>query len=424
MVYTPEKIITVKDNTLTESSDLTVTLSSLEGKNSFLLVIKNNQKFTLDIDRICLYTTGLNKTLPMSSVFSTVMTDLFVETYSDISIPTKMDSGYYAKRLRVYNPISYKDITVDFTSTNTPTIINDPYQKGFLDDLVIASPTIDLTECLVAVNGVFHKTAIYDNKLYVIDGFRTCRLTDRKDVTIVDTSSIGGHTTIPLTSSNVVQTTYNDWATITLDTDISNKTLALVVDGYLYHIDSGVLSVIDSHHVKIKTNLIQFISQFRHNPRTMYQIDRYGEQANQSSRRYTDTYSTMFLNNRSIASSVLNTRDFQYSRLTHYHSFLVVFNSPRLYTVNTRVSTTGTPRFYYDYSNNPLSGILSYGAGLCPSYLIHNESGGRKKILISGQDNDIDYQSSSYNPLFIPSLIETPELATEIPARFIDYIKE
>lgn len=424
MTYTPQKIIFVNDNKLTEFNDLTVSISSLETKNAYLLVVKNNQKYTLNLDKILLYTQGIDKTSPISTGLASFLTDIFVETYSDVYIPTKADSGYYSKRLRVYNPISYKDITVDFTSTNTPDIINDPYQKGFLDDLVIASETIDLTQALVAVNGVFHKTAIFNNKLYVIDGFRTCRLVDRKDVTVVDTSSVGGHTVIPLTSSNVSQTNYNDWALISLTESIQDKTLALVVDGYLYHIDSGVLSVIDETHVKVKTNLLQLISQFRHNPRTMYRVDRYGEQANQSSRRYEDDYSTMFIDNRSITTGVLKTRDFQYSRLTHYHSFLVVFNAPRLYTVEARVSDTNTPQFYYDYSNNPLSGILSYGPGLVPSYLIHAESGGRKKILISGQDNDIDYQDQTYNPLFIPSLIEEPELASKIPIRFIDYIKE
>jgi hypothetical protein len=424
MTYTPLKYVIVEGTTLSESSDLSVALSTFQTKEAYLIVVKNSQQYSLSISQILLYHGSIDITLPLSSALPSVLTDMFVETYSALTIPTKMKSGYYDKRLRVFNPISYKDYSVNFTSTNTPEVVNDVYMKGYLDDLVITSPTEDITNCLVAVNGVFHKTNVLNNHLYVMDGFRTMRLCGRKDITVVDTSSIGGHTVIPLTTTNVHHTTFNEWATITLPSSIKDKTLAIVIDGYMYHLDSGILSVVDETHVKVKTNLLQLVQQYRHNPRTMYSLDRLGEDASQHSRRYSDTYATAFIGNRSLPSSLFHTVDFQLSRLTHYHSFLVVFNAQRLYTVEAPILTTGTPRFYYDYSDNPLSGMMSYGYGLCPSYLIHNESGGRKKILVSGQDDDIDYQDLSYNPLLIPAITPTPVEAADVPARFIDYIFE
>ena len=420
--YTTVKYITISGTTLTEYTDLTTPIGNLIGTHSYLVVINNfNALSFLSIDSIMRYL-QLDITQPIGTVLTSYLNNLFVEKYNVDGIPSKMASEYYQNRLRVLNPVSYKDYTTDFTSINTPTIINDPTKRGSLDDLVI-NASADLSNSLVAVNGVFHKTLLSNNSLYVLDGFRNIRISGRKDVTLVDTSHIGGHTVLPLTPNNVVQTTYNDWAYIMTPSSIYGKTLFLVVDGYFYHLSDNVLTIFDSTHVGIKTNLLPLVQQFRHNPRTMYTQDKYGDTPSQGSSKYTDNYDTLFINNRSLPANTFTSLDFQYSRITHYHSFLVIVNNPKIYTVEREVAPTGTPRFYYDYSTLPLSGMASYGCGLCPSYLIHREGDHtRKQVFISGQDNDIDLELNSINPIFIPALIDDAIKAANISTRFIDYV--
>lgn len=422
MSYVPKKYIIVENTKLREYDDLSIPLSQLINKEAYLVVEKQLASYVLSINNILLYISDIDISSSLTDAFTSMLNDTFVQRFINNHIPTTMQSGYYQNRIKVFNPISYKNYHVDYTSRDMMESVNDIHRKGFLDDLVITSNT-DLTNSLVAVNGVFHRTSIVNDKLYVLDGFRSMRLCGRKDVTIVDTSELGGHSVIPLTSTNLVQTDYNDWAVITLPTSIVDKTIFLVIDGYFYHLENDIISIIDPTHIKVKTNLLPLIQQFRHNPRTVYTEDLLGDNAIQSSRKYSDDYDALFLNNRSVPSSVFKTLEFQKSRLTNYHSFIVMVNSSKLYTVDTEVQSTGTPRLYYDYSNAPLSGMLSYGCGLCPSYLIHNETGGRRQIFVSEQDGYTDWELDSHNPQFIPFLTPNQYKSANLKARFIDYIK-
>lgn len=421
MVYTPIRTIVVQKRALVESSDLTVPLSSFAGKQAYLAVEKSEAVFVLDIGQILLFQTGLSLSTPIGSVFTALLNDTFVTRYHNNSIPIKNDNGIYNNRLKVFDPGSYKDHRIQFTSINTPTILDDVTKKGYLDDLVITTRS-DVANYLVAVNGVFHRTAIHQGKLYVLDGFRTMRLSSLKDVTAVDTSPIGGHSVIPLTSSNVALSQYNGLATITTTQSLRNKSVFLVIDGYFYHQETDVFYFGDDKHIKVKTNKLPLIDQFRHNPRTIYHPDRYSTDASQKSRKYDDAFDALFLNKRFVPTAQLQTRDFQYSRLTNYHSFLVVVNNPNIFPVNYDVLPTGTPQFYRDHADRVVSGMMQHSVGLCPSYLILKDPFKRKSFFIQRQDYDLGLYRTSIAPSFIPSLLEQTEESARLQARFIDYV--
>lgn len=421
MVYIPTRTVVIENYSLVESTDLTIPLSYFVDKTAFLVLHKNHTDHVVEIGEIVLQQNGLDLSQPISSGFSSLLNDAFVARYSRSDIPLLNIHGTYNKRLKVLNPLSYKDYTTKFTSMGNTSVVDDVTQKGFLDDLVIASRE-NLHNSLVAVNGVFHKTSLLDNKLYVHDGFRTMRVSDYKDVTLIDTSALGGHSIIPLTSSNVTFTTYNDKATINAGVSLKDKTVLLVIDGYIYHLNNQVFYFADDQHIKVWVSKLPLISQFRHNPRTMKNVDRYGVDTNQSSRKYTNAYDNIFLNQRQVATSVLTTRDFQYSRLTHYHSFLVVINNPSVFTVEMDIIPTGTPQFYYDAINRVLSGMVSYGEGLSPSYLIHRDPFGRKYVYLQKQDYDVNWQAETISPTFIPALISEPQLGANARCRFVDYV--
>lgn len=421
MAYTPIRTIVITDGRLTESSDLTVPVSSFSGKDAYLVLEKNLAHFTIEIGKITLFESDIDLSAPINTAFATKLNDAFVVQYGKAGIPMKNDRGTYDKRLRVFSPVSYKGYKVQITSINTPNIVDDMSKKGFLDDLVISTRE-DISNMLVAVNGVFHKTTIHNGKLYVMDGFRTMRVSNRKDVTIVDTKHLGGHSIIPLTAGNVSQATYNGIATIKTGVSLRNKTVFLVVDGYFYHKEANVFYYADDKTIKVMTNKLPLIQQFRHNPRTITRLDRYGQDASQSSRKYSDGYDALFLNKRQVAMSNFTTLAFQLSRLRAYHSFLVVVDNPSVFPVSAEVLPTGTPQFYSDMEDRVLSGMMSYSAGLCPSYLILKDPFKRKSIFIQKQDNDLDWQRESLSPQFVPSLISDPSPAANIPARFVDYV--
>ena len=420
MTYIPTKTITISGLSPVESTTLSSPLSSFLSVQTYLVVTKNTFTYVLDLSKILLYTTGLNLSAPVATGLTGILTDLFVTSYSVTNIPVKNQNNYYDNRIRVFNPISYQDYQVSFTSIDTPTVIDDVRQKGFLDDLVITSSE-DMSNYLVAVNGVFHRTTLFNGALYVLDGFRTMRLSGRKDVTIVDTTQLGGHSIIPLTTGNVVNSAYQMPAIVNLNQSVSGTTVFAVIDGYFYHLDAGVISFIDDMHLKLKTNRMPLISQFRHNPRTVYYEDVLSPTSTQTSRKYTDVYESAFLNAREVATASLATQAFQYSRLTAYHSFLVVINNPSVFETSIPVSPTGTPQFYEDLSNRTLSGMMSYGCGLCPSYIIWQDPSLRKAVFLSAQDNDIDRAMTNPSPSFIPALVQEIDLGAYNQVRFVDY---
>ena len=421
MSYSLIKTITVRGHHLIESTDLSKTLGSFSHTESYIVVQRNLRPRVLDLGALANQLPFSTLTASLQSFLPPLLTDQFVERYAVHHIPVQNGSATYDKRLVVFNPLAYKNYQVHFTSVNTPEIVDDVSKKGFLDDLVILSDQ-DMSQYLVAVNGVFHRTVFQEGKLYVLDGFRTMRVSGRKDITVVDTKDIGGHSIVPLTPANVTHSPYLKPATITLEQSIQGKTVLPVIDGYFYHMKYEVLGVIDAQHLLLHTNKLLLTQQFRHNPRTMRRLDLYGDDAKQTSRKYHDDYSGIFLEDKIYPVAALQTADFQYSRLTTFHSFLVVFNNAHLYPVEVDVLATGTPQFYEDPAERVLSGMLNYNCGLCPSYLLWRDVYGRKTILLSDQDTDVDWQDHSIAPQYVTSLIKENDTQVNLPAQFIDYV--
>lgn len=421
MTYIPVSVIVIRNNHLNESYDLSQPLSKFLGKDAHLTVESNAYYYTLSLSKILTFVPKLDITKPLSTALTALLSDQFVTQHQSTGIPIQTVSGFYSKRLTVFNPASYKNYTVHFTSINTPHIRDDASKKGYLDDLAIVSEH-DMTHCLVAVNGVFHKTTYLDGVLYVLDGFRTVRLKGRQDITIVDTKELGGHTIVPLTPQNVTSSNYQHPALVKMPESIVGKTVFPVIDGYFYHQEQNVVGYASARTLRLRTNHMPLIQQFRHNPRTIYQSDYYGSDAPAGSRKYTDPYEAVFLNHDTVNADVFKTAAFQYSRLTGFHSFLVVVNNPKLFTLSTDLEPTGTPQSYQDLSNRTLSGMMSYDCGLSPSYIIWKDVYKRSTVLLSEQDRDADWQDESVAPFVIPTLAHDADYKPVSPAKLIDYV--
>jgi hypothetical protein len=421
MAYTITGFITTDALSVSESTDLTLTWTQTTGKQIYAIVSQAGTLSCLSLTRIETRLPPFDRTQKVVTTLTPLLTDLFVAQYKTSGIPVKTPHGQYAHRLRVFSPFSYGDHSVHFTSVDTPDIRDDIEKRGYLDDLVITS-SADMRFYLVAVNGVFHQTRLLNNNLFVLDGFRTMRLSGQKDITIIDTRSIGGHSIIPLTTAMVRQSVYNDKAVVTTQESLTGKTILPVIDGYLYHPTDDVARVKADKTLCLYPHKMPLIEQFRHNPRTVYRTDLYGPDATQSSRKYIDAYAALFLNTRSVGADEFTTQAFQYSRLTAYHSFLVCLNSDKVFAQTKTLMPSGTPQMWEDPSNGLVSGVCRLGCGLSPSYLIVEDVFSRKRVYLSGQDQDVDYQSQSHSPAFIPSLTQNPEDATKTSCRMIDYI--
>ncbi len=267
---------TVTDGALSVTDDATTTLLSLQGQQVYVLVLRqDNTPFTIDLNRFMLMQIGLVTTNPIGTVMA-ALTDLQVAGYSVTTIPTLNPEGAFANRLNVYDAYITPDITVQWTSINSPTDLDDIYQKDQMNDLKISSSIgRSFANTLVSVNGVFHPTFLFNGDLFVQNGFFNIKNSKRNRVALFDTTTLGGHFVLPITQANIDASNNNPWSGVTLtypNVDFTGTTVLLSVGGYLYALDS-TYQLINTNRLRININRMDVINQFLHNPNTVYTTD-------------------------------------------------------------------------------------------------------------------------------------------------------
>jgi hypothetical protein len=117
---------------------------------------------------------------------------------------------------------------------------------GDKHDLLLSKDGVDFTQwwryCLVTVNGMVHRVAGSNDGLVVIDGGRSGRIANDNQLGLISFREVGQIDTIPITASmiykNASDQKYANYANIKLPYDVSNKTVLLVLGGYLHALDS------------------------------------------------------------------------------------------------------------------------------------------------------------------------------------------
>ena len=426
-MYTPTTIIAVSGRSISTTTVTTQTLADAIALSGVIhlqiLDTTTNSYFTLSLTRyVQSYSkVNLNQTIVD---FSSTITDLMRASLTS-SVPMLNSQGIYPNLIRTYNPLSAQDIAVYWTSINNPTDFDNISKLDTYNDLVLVpSGKRDLSNVLVCVNGVIHRTVFYNGNLFVIDGLYTMRNSNRKDMTCINTTLVGGHTSIPLTTSVVIGTDINNLqVTLPSGQSFSGKTAFVVIDGYLFYPDE-IMTIQSDTMAVIHGNRIPFIAQYRHNPRTKYTDDLFGNNwywgTPKTDPQITnppvamtsipsaanDTYVNLFVNNRVVPATTLESFDFQYSRVTSAHSFIVLVNTDALYCSRynlfpvTQVGTYG-----YPVESGP-DGLLRYGVGLSPSYVKLSSQYKQTWYTVSSQDHDIDRIEHTANPTVIPCLID------------------
>ena len=426
-MYTAIAIITVNGRKISRSDVTTQTIAdviAISGENHIqILDTSTNSQMTVSISRYVQSYSKVDMTMSITTFVST-MSDLVRNSIAS-DVPYLNTQGIYPNLIRTYDPLGAQDISVSWTSVNNPEDLDNTQKLSSYNDLLLTpSGTRDLTNTLVCVNSVIHPTVLWNGSLFVVDGLYTMRNSQRKDMTCINTTLVGGHTTIPLTSSNVTGTQINALKiTLPQGRSFVGTTAFVVIDGYLYYPDE-ILTIENETTAILHGNRIPFITQYRHNPKTKYTDDTFGDNWNwgipKTDPQITappvpmtsipsaanDPYVNLFLNKRAVPTSTLLSFDFQYSRVISAHSFIVLVNTPSLYMQQTplfpitRVGTYG-----YAKDSGP-DGLLRYGVGLCPSYVKLSSRYGQTWYTISPQDHDIDRIEKTANPDVIPCLVD------------------
>jgi len=269
-VYQSTFIVT--DHEISQIVNANQTLSSLAGQQAYLRVtLANGKTATLDLAQYILREPPSQQSASLGTIASS-LTDLKIDAYKTTLLPAvDPNTDVITSRVVAYDANAAPDVTVSWTSLANPTSRNDIYQRSNMNDLVLSSKTRDFTNCLVSVNGVFHKTYLYTKELYVDGGYFNIKNHRQNKIAVFDTSGIGGHTILPIQMANIDASNATPFSGVTLSfpgVDFSNKTILLVLGGYLHALDH-TYRLISPNRLMIDISKIDLINQFLHNPNTI-----------------------------------------------------------------------------------------------------------------------------------------------------------
>lgn len=202
----------------------------------------------LDLSSI-LQETPLGKCADWTSLLALV-TESILESYGAV-IPDISGNSSLSKRPIVVNVSNYEDITVGYTSIQTPDVRNIFQRRWTLPDLVLTnygSDNIDFRSSLCSVNGVMTYPYFFEQELYLKDGAKnlwSCAEPRNADIVLFDTKPLGGHQLVRFSECSKVFKNTEQEARPDSDIeiilpeghDLTNKTVFVVIANRLYFHD-------------------------------------------------------------------------------------------------------------------------------------------------------------------------------------------
>lgn len=204
---------------------------------------------------------------------------------------------------------------------------------------------------LVNVNGFFHLIDTDNTGIYVIDAMKTARRSNLNQIGVLDFSNIGNIQTIPITPSMVYKQIptqkFKDHVYINTCVDNTNKTVALVLGGYLHILDDDTFHAINSTTYKVNFNNLPF-------------LDRYFE-----SKYYLDLsslkLSTTTRNKDQISVAELYSDESILAYLTLSQSFFVLIDNDNVSVIKTPLRKTSFPNMFITYEEPKYPLIIDSG---------------------------------------------------------------
>lgn len=422
-------------------------IGDLIGQKVYVRIGHNLNRYTIDLSKMFLFGPKLDLTQPLITYLQTTLTDELIQKYHDHAVPVP-EEGRFRRRLVTSDGHADKNVLMSFTSLKDHQRRNDPYSIGHHNDLVLTDPKRDWSTYLVSVNGVFHRTVLYEGELYVEDGFHNMRNSKKRLVGLYDTKELGGHRVIPISMDNIENTPEQDpWRGVYLNfpgVDFRNKTVLLVVAGYMYLFD-GSYQVVGPRRLKVNTCQMDIINQWLHNPNTVYKLgynkdiednqEVVGDQIvyhptvherivhyltheyPQEERpdptkvalmefRYNSLYSDVRNITRTIDYAKLKTTAFLYKQLTNKHSFVVVINNPRVYLREYDLTRTFMPDQYESLSIDTPRGLLRYNLQQTLPFVVFSDAENRQHTFgIDYFKEHLDVYKTILDPEAIPAPI-------------------
>lgn len=417
-------------------------ISTYFGKMIYAIVnINSSGAIAVDLNQVFNRFPGIDPTMTYYEYVTNKLT-LSIANDCQTNILPQRDvmTQKYLNRVVTLDPIATEGWDIGFGNVDNGNIISDKNQISILNDLILYAPAgTNLNNLLVSVNGVFHKTQMFNNMLYVIDGFSNIKQTGQTSIVVCDTTSIGGHSIIPITRDMITLSPGDKYCCtsyikIPSGTPFLNTSVVPVVDGYIKLFD-GSYSVINSNVVSLFTNLMDIPSCFINNPLHRYKRDFFSVQNRPNPYNpstytpvfpprhatvTTDEYFDVFNTATTIDASLFHDETFIKTRLSSAHSFLIVLNNPNVFLNQYQLINHKEPHIFECFSTDTPRGILIYNKGkVLPYTITSNKSTGQHVLYLTNLESTTDLFETGFNDPTVPSGRADYNDLTEVKPAFL-----
>lgn len=185
----------------------------------------------------------------------------WLATNGSTTLPTTTISPQFSTRTVRYSDAYRAGYTVELTDyTRHP---DAQLPLGAKRDLLLRRDGIDFSlhgrHCLATVNGLVHRVAGSPHGLYVVDGGRSGTVANDNQVGLLSFANIAPLTLIPISHDMLYKQTpdqkYSDYVMIKSPVDLEDKTVILVIGGYMHVLDSSYL-ITGSHSIRVDTTML------------------------------------------------------------------------------------------------------------------------------------------------------------------------
>lgn len=136
--------------------------------------------------------------------------------------------------------------------------------------LRLTKPGVDYSlfhsSCLVNVNGFFHMIDSDINGAYVVDGMKTARKANQNMISVYSFKDLGHLQYIPITAQmlykQIPEQAYKNSVYINTGVDLTNKTVLLVIGGYLHILDEAAFRQVSNTSIRVDVGNLPILDRY------------------------------------------------------------------------------------------------------------------------------------------------------------------
>lgn len=197
--------------------------------------------------------------------FNEVLIDIGSRTLDTVNLTTDITTKYavWSDAFRANYKITPQNI---YASSTSEMPLSEKTSLRIERDRPVTDMELFYRSCLVSVNGFFHRTDFDTEAVYAIDGAKSLFKSKQNQIGFLSFNNIGAIEQVPITTDMIfpqsVSTPLKDKTIIKLNKNIENKTVIMVLGGYLLFCNNKSLVQFNDDSFLLSFNTIPLLERY------------------------------------------------------------------------------------------------------------------------------------------------------------------